>query len=653
MLESGAGPTVREALKNPALFSMVIQLSALAFSHEEESLANAIVEAIENIVKESGKDLGMVPDYVSLLGTIRVCQEQTATFRWAPVFEAVEWKLWGADPFPLRSRNLDFPVLQAFIMWTNSLQSFPEHRMLHLRCRNGISTVVVWSHHILGLTVTVAEDIVQTQFGKGRTHMFIECLVDEPGACLMDPSASYEPLFNLVNDNQDPPISQDPRCEAYGYGKRIFATMRPQVPDVVSYSSDIIERCLNMAWAHRSSSLYDGMERSQTCPSDQDIIETSQFVLAIDNIGTQVTKSVRRLPNSEFDEFYETPESSLLVYIIFSLARVHRDDLEKCRAMPMTTETQVLDHQRHYSTAESLATHLPLTACFETICCLLLGHQYPLDYVTPAVLVSACGWSVFLGGIDASDPVDAASMRIRIMHGVPSRRGLRRARIIDGPASYLWDKSIKLDPPFHNSLNVHDICTARMRLPMVGFHSDAFQAVRVFEWNNEHGKSCEARFGFRKMLEMCMASAVLAACPHDNINNFKAWLSKSRNLRTPKNESDAVDDICTMDVFDAPPSHFDTDVMMLYGSLGTQADDLVFVAHKKCRDRMGDVYTVCYYTTPSPAARWLQLCTLCSGSTPFWGQISIRGDNTCYACALEPSHLEKESKHLENHSLLL
>ena len=255
VLESGAGPTVREAVKNPALFSMVIQLSALAFSHEEESLANAIVEAIERIVKESGKDLDMVPDYVSLLGTIRACREQTATFSWAPIFEAVEWKLWRATStadeeewtFPLRNRNLDFPVLQSFIMWINSLQSFPEHRMLHLRCRDGVSTVVVWSHHILGLTVTVAQGKNQTPFGKGPSSIFIECNVDEPGACLMDPSAPYEPLFNLVNDHQDPPISHDARCRAYGYGKRLIGSLHPKPIDANAYFNDIIKRCLDIA----------------------------------------------------------------------------------------------------------------------------------------------------------------------------------------------------------------------------------------------------------------------------------------------------------------------------------------------------------------------------------------------------------------------
>ena len=112
--------------------------------------------------------------------------------------------------------------------------------MLHLRCRDGISTVVVSSHHILGLTVTVAQGKVQTQFGKGTTHIFIDCYVHEPGACLMDPSAPYEPLFNLVNDLQDPLIFQDPRCETYGYGKRVLGTMHPKASDVSSYSNRVI-----------------------------------------------------------------------------------------------------------------------------------------------------------------------------------------------------------------------------------------------------------------------------------------------------------------------------------------------------------------------------------------------------------------------------
>ncbi|KAI9801238.1 MAG: hypothetical protein M1833_002808 [Piccolia ochrophora] len=54
VIESGSGPTVQEAMKNTALMSMVIQLSALAFAQEAESLANATVNAVENILRDAG-----------------------------------------------------------------------------------------------------------------------------------------------------------------------------------------------------------------------------------------------------------------------------------------------------------------------------------------------------------------------------------------------------------------------------------------------------------------------------------------------------------------------------------------------------------------------------------------------------------------------
>ena len=156
VLESGSGPTVQEAIKNPALFSMVVQLSALAFAHEDESLANAIVLVMQTIVQKLGADDGIIPDHVALLGTLRACQRQTAGFRWASVYEAVEYRIqktftneWSPqlrggkrrklDPSSITdapgigTRCLPFPVLQALLMWLHSVQESPEHRLLHLR----------------------------------------------------------------------------------------------------------------------------------------------------------------------------------------------------------------------------------------------------------------------------------------------------------------------------------------------------------------------------------------------------------------------------------------------------------------------------------------------------------------------------------------
>lgn len=93
VLESGAGPTVQEALKNPALFSMVIQLSMLSAAHTDVSLANAIVTAVENILRDAGASPENAPDFVSLACTIRACQQQTASFIWAHLYDAVEHKI--------------------------------------------------------------------------------------------------------------------------------------------------------------------------------------------------------------------------------------------------------------------------------------------------------------------------------------------------------------------------------------------------------------------------------------------------------------------------------------------------------------------------------------------------------------------------------
>ncbi len=90
VIDSGAGPTVQNALQNPELLSMVIQLSLLCFVHEIDTLALAIVDAIERNLKELRADLGKIPHYPSLCGTLRVCKQDTSSFQWHQFYIAVE-----------------------------------------------------------------------------------------------------------------------------------------------------------------------------------------------------------------------------------------------------------------------------------------------------------------------------------------------------------------------------------------------------------------------------------------------------------------------------------------------------------------------------------------------------------------------------------
>lgn len=84
------------------------------FALENQSIANAIMGAIEKIVQESGGDVRIVPDYASLLGTLRACQQQTAAFRWALLYEATEQKIETAlaspDSHSRKRRKTEDPV---------------------------------------------------------------------------------------------------------------------------------------------------------------------------------------------------------------------------------------------------------------------------------------------------------------------------------------------------------------------------------------------------------------------------------------------------------------------------------------------------------------------------------------------------------------
>ncbi|MCJ1311395.1 hypothetical protein MMC25_005066 [Agyrium rufum] len=98
-LHSGAGPTIQNSLTegNPALFFMIVQLSLLSFACKDQDLAWAIATIAETLLQSQGAELARAPDYVSLLGTIRTCREQTTAFRWRYQFDAVEDKIARAN----------------------------------------------------------------------------------------------------------------------------------------------------------------------------------------------------------------------------------------------------------------------------------------------------------------------------------------------------------------------------------------------------------------------------------------------------------------------------------------------------------------------------------------------------------------------------
>jgi hypothetical protein len=105
VLEAGAGLTDRQAITkpNPAWLSMVIQVSMLAFAHEAQSLAQAVTAVTVEGRRDGSGESAL--DYVSALGVINACQEQTAEFHWAGWDSSKEQRNKIANPLRATRRS--------------------------------------------------------------------------------------------------------------------------------------------------------------------------------------------------------------------------------------------------------------------------------------------------------------------------------------------------------------------------------------------------------------------------------------------------------------------------------------------------------------------------------------------------------------------
>ena len=466
-LESGSGPTVQAALREPTMFSMIIQLSAISFAHEHDSFAGAIVDAAERILKHAGEPVENAPHYGSLIGTIKACQQQTAGFQWSSMYESIERRLRAALPrevLPrearepvfkasgLLERSLPFPVLQSLLMWLRSVKNLPDHRLLHIRTKNGVSTTVVWCHHLLGLTVSVRIGDVNVMFGKGAATVIIvgSATVVDTSVSLLDASCQDEPLFTLGQLPEDPTIYPEIRANAFGYGMEVLRQLFPaNEEDYFICAHYIIHRtCLYLDETNSPS-------RAMHLPHiRRHLLYAGAFLFGLAQIDTQFIK-VTWLDSESYGDEPEILHDTLwhgLMAVLISFARV--PSLKSCARMPLSIEDFVNQHSQWipgslFDQGVKLNTFDPdkpeppsayildNSTAYSLLTRLLVGRTYSADYIFSSCLISAWGWSVMLDVVDAADPNAVCIETIRIIYGVHSRRGVRQSRIVNGPA-VLW-----------------------------------------------------------------------------------------------------------------------------------------------------------------------------------------------------------------------
>ena len=664
VLECGAGPTVQEALKNPALFSMVIQLSALAFAHQDEALTGAIVEATDRIAQESSSKSGIMPDYVSLLGTIRACQQQTVAFRWLPLYEAVERKINDSllasvsdlrvTEGPAKRRKVDhrlresvnkrclpFSALQALLMWLHSLQSLPRNRFLHLKCDSGISTIVVWCYHVLGLNMTVKLQGVEFRFGDDPGNILVEESMDEESeATIMDPVDQCQPFFSMASEpGGSPHMASESRVEAFGYGRKILEQAEMCEEDVQYCSYWIIAK--SVAAASECPVRSPSGRIMVPLPPKNRILSAGRFFFGLDQLNLDTVESyVGKSPNRK--KFMKRPKCWALVAMVIVFARIQEQDLELCKALPLSLSVFRFfrrsdnDFKRLANTEDGIESFDSLKS-FEIFSQLLVGSQSS-HYALPAALVSAWGWSVFFDCMDAADPGDIPTSTFRVMCGVPTRGGLRRSRIIDGPnmgrAASLKREMISKDPPINFCPG---ISTAKRTAVSIGNSSDAFQVTLTFEWTSETLGTKKCRIGFREMQELCVLAYRLPPCQCDaSTSDVVGWIGEQALY--------APDRVTTFG-----PSGKDLFYEIRYPSnvsSATQRSERVYTKNipqrvvqvKKDESEGSDIRAYrtalwIFHVSENPAARWLQLDAICkSYDTEEFNKV-LRGCDTCFECS--------------------
>ena len=689
IIDSGAGPTVQNALRNPELLSMIIQISMLCSVHESTTLAQAIIEAIEANLKHLRADLGKVPDYPSLCGTLRVCKQETADFQWGSLFDAVEQRIdstllndgpnkrrknnirsrgnnrtIGSNSYCIRDRTLPFPVLQVLLLSLHTLQHFPDERILVVHCTSGISTIIVWCYHVLGLNVKLMFQGHDIYFGEDNPNVIVrESTSRESHASILHPNSQREPLFNLTSREGDPFIGPELRKKARGYGFEIIKQLGVCGKRLDDYSLWVRHqslRILQLRTKHNSH-----LNPGNTDPneghgwikwSNPEVYNMTEERLHfaytfLFNLGQNDGKG------DKADEIWKTPakkhlpDLAILVLLLLSLTRVEPEDLESCNDFSLSTQVQQQLKARPYiqfivdGTLQKV--FLGLMESFDILSHFIHGPNFVEELNHRSVLESTCGWSLYFDSINYVDPVDVSRSTLRIVRGVPLRDGVRKTQIVDGPTDLRFSPSdfVILKNEWKRCVEFFPgVSLASRGTAFVGqSQHDAFQVTQSFTWHYQRDKPRQHLLGFREMLEISLQFSQFLPCQCErssfNLADVAAKYIHNRDL--DKCRPCSKDNDILRNLYCIEGSHVKTfsDQENLPKLLENNEllNECVFSAHNGSKRQPWSEAWL-FHVSRNPAARWMELCDLYPRAFDACNKkprLLLRGPETCFQCAFE------------------
>ena len=158
-LESGPGPTMRNAFKHPRKFAMVVQLSLLAWTHYRESLAAALHEALVTRMSLTDDETSSPPSVEDIVKILSVCRTQSCSFSWDFYIRKIDSDLKSAIKgyyFCPEYIEITPATLLGALDYFYIVQKLPKDRKVVVRQASGSITLIIWAHYILGLNVLVS-----------------------------------------------------------------------------------------------------------------------------------------------------------------------------------------------------------------------------------------------------------------------------------------------------------------------------------------------------------------------------------------------------------------------------------------------------------------------------------------------------------------
>ena len=545
VLEAGAGPTVRNAVGDAAMFSMVVQLSLLLWAHHTRSLATGLTKALE----ARNSSVQNAPRLEDIMGTLRCISQQTTGFMWELVFAAVDAKLREELEILTADLTRAIPqvVLRTLLDALPAVQRFPESHTLLIRTTEGVATLIVWAHHVLGLTVEARSDGHVLKFGQG------------PPAVQIDRGSFNERIKNsevvLLNETEDVIFQatvdalNDPELEPAahhtleGYGSIAVQSAFEERVSIRGLATRIIQSCLLIVeeGAQKQVESNSDITGGTIIASQQRILTIGRMMfpaydISLENVeglpdriclasadwSTDEVRAIVLTLNYTPDSYhmvlkYLRPVVKKICHIILALSTVR--NIQDCREVPLSTMTLPKETYQ-------VVGLLNVEQAFETLAYLFMGYSKyseSADHkgeIKRAVVISHRGWSLCISSIGAPDPGMLYS-EVAIVRGVPTRGGDRREWIQDHTSGSTWDTTIGIDDEYTVVASEGDRVSLESFWPLsdskysIGTITQSFLVFKTLTcYDSRRETSAYLRVGLRYLQSLYWKSSHVPPCEH-------------------------------------------------------------------------------------------------------------------------------------------